>query len=119
MSAAVEAVESTVVVTPEVAVVKAPADEAEEDGDEGGGDAAPEEEATAVFKPLVDLAEIDVVSGEEHEETLFKLRGKLYRYTEVNCIQKDFSCSHRLLCAPTVEMYRRSSKRDRGRNRCV
>jgi Ran-binding protein 1 len=82
MSATVEAAENTAGATPVVSVEKTPAEEVEEDGDEGGADAAPEEEATAVFKPLVDLAEVDVVSGEEHEETIFKLRGKLYRYTE-------------------------------------
>lgn len=41
-----------------------------------------EEEATAVFQPLVSLEEVETVSGEEGEDTVLSLRGKLYRYTE-------------------------------------
>ena len=73
-------------VEPSAAEPAAPA-AAAEGGDakpaKGAGDeTAPEEEATAIFKPLVSLEEVDVKSGEETEETLFKMRGKLYRYTE-------------------------------------
>ncbi len=63
----------------------AAAAEDDEDGDaEGGAEGVnvEEEVSTAIFKPLVTLEEIEVVSGEEGEDTLFKLRGKLYRYTE-------------------------------------
>jgi Ran-binding protein 1 len=57
--------------------------EAAADGGEGeGGEADAEAESTAVFKPLVNLDEVEVFSGEEAEDTLTTLRGKLYRYTE-------------------------------------
>jgi len=62
-----------------------PAAEAAEGGDGGegkGGEADAEAESTAVFKPLVELDEVEVLSGEEAEDSLMALRGKLYRYTE-------------------------------------
>jgi hypothetical protein len=59
-----------------------PAKEGAEGEGEEDGEVAPEEEATAVFKALVTLDEVDVVSGEEGEDALFSMRGKLYRYTE-------------------------------------
>lgn len=49
------------------------------DGDGAVGD---EETSTAVFKPLVQLEATEAESGEEDEQTLFSIRGKLYRYTE-------------------------------------
>jgi Ran-binding protein 1 len=54
-------------------------DDDDDDGVEAGGE---DEGSTAVFRPLVSLEEVEVVSGEEGEDTMFKLRGKLYRYTE-------------------------------------
>ena len=61
-----------------------PADGGEGEGGEGGegGEADAEAESTAVFKPLVELDEVEVLSGEEAEDSLMTLRGKLYRYTE-------------------------------------
>ena len=62
----------------------APAAAAAEGEDGGGDDDGPvvAEESTAVFKPVVQLDEVEVVSGEEGEEALLSIRGKLYRYTE-------------------------------------
>ncbi len=40
-------------------------------GDEDGDEPAPEEECKAEFKPLVQLEEVEVTSGEEDEEALF------------------------------------------------
>jgi len=65
------------------ASTEAASEAASEAGGEGDDAAAVEDEgSTAVFKPLVQLEEIDVVSGEEGEETVMVMRGKLYRYTE-------------------------------------
>jgi len=41
---------------------------------------APEEEAKVDFKPLVSLKEIDVVTHEQEEDSLFKMRAKLFRF---------------------------------------
>ena len=55
--------------------------EAEGDGDGEEGNANPEEyEPQIDFKPLVALKEVEVKTGEEDEEVLFKERCKLYRF---------------------------------------
>jgi len=41
-----------------------------------------EEESTAEFKPVVELDEVEVVSGEEEEEVIYSHRGKLFLYGE-------------------------------------
>lgn len=47
--------------------------DAEDDGAEGEGESAdPEAECTATFKPLVQLEEVQVQSGEEDEDALFE-----------------------------------------------
>lgn len=46
----------------------------EADGeDDGGEEAGPEEECAAEFKPVVQLDEIEVSTGEEDEETLMDM----------------------------------------------
>lgn len=60
--------------------VKAEATPAAEEGEEGGEDAAAEEECKAEFKPLVQLEEVEVKSGEEEEAALFDAKCKLYRF---------------------------------------
>jgi Ran-binding protein 1 len=58
---------------------KVEAEEAE--ADDGSKD--PEsEEPQAYFEPVVKLDEIEVVSGEEDEEVLFKIRAKLFCFRE-------------------------------------
>ena len=42
----------------------------------------PEEESTYQCDPVVQLDEVEVTSGEEEEDIVFKLRSKLYRYGE-------------------------------------
>ena len=76
--------EKTATPVPAAAEEKAPAAEAAETPiTEAGGEGAPDEaESTAVFKPLVQLEEVEVVSGEEDEEILMGMRGKLFQYTE-------------------------------------
>ncbi|EFN56683.1 hypothetical protein CHLNCDRAFT_144572 [Chlorella variabilis] len=65
---------------------KAAAGEGGEGGDaaaaEGGEeeDGAGEEECKAEFKPIVQLDEVEVSTGEEEEEALFDAKCKLYRY---------------------------------------
>jgi Ran-binding protein 1 len=41
-----------------------------------------EEESTAEFAPVVELEEVEVVSGEEEEEIVYSHRGKLFVYGE-------------------------------------
>jgi len=52
----------------------------EEAGTGEGDEPAAEEEAKVEFKPLVQLKEVDVVTHEEDEGALFKMRAKLFRY---------------------------------------
>eukprot|EP01114_Cavostelium_apophysatum_P019641 TRINITY_DN638_c0_g1_i1.p1 TRINITY_DN638_c0_g1~~TRINITY_DN638_c0_g1_i1.p1 ORF type:complete len:214 (-),score=74.13 TRINITY_DN638_c0_g1_i1:233-874(-) len=53
----------------------------EEENTEGGeNETAPEEETKVEFKPLVSLQEVNTETGEEEEETLFKMRAKLFRF---------------------------------------
>ncbi|TMW60308.1 hypothetical protein Poli38472_000350 [Pythium oligandrum] len=59
-------------------VPKVDAEEVEAEGD----DKDPEAEAQAYFEPVVKLEEVEVVSGEEDEEVLFKIRAKLFVYRE-------------------------------------
>jgi len=49
---------------------------------EGGEEKPKEEESTATFEPVVELAEVEVVSGEEDEEILMSIRSKLFLYGE-------------------------------------
>jgi Ran-binding protein 1 len=50
---------------------------------EAEGEANLEEEtSTAVFKPVVQLEDVEVQSGEEEEEIVFSMRGRLYRFRE-------------------------------------
>jgi len=55
-------------------------EEEKEVGEEESSETAPEEEAKVEFKPLVNLKEVEVVTHEEDEETLFKMRAKLFRF---------------------------------------
>jgi Ran-binding protein 1 len=54
-------------------------EETEQNKDTGGDEKSTEEESTASFKPLVELKEVEVVTHEEDEEVLFKMRAKLFR----------------------------------------
>lgn len=56
---------------------------AAEEGDEGGDEGA-EEECKAEFKPIVQLEEVEVKSGEEEETALFDSKSKLYRFDNEN-----------------------------------
>lgn len=72
-----------VVVTPVAVPFGAPAASLGETGGDGDGDdnaLAAEEEAQVEFKPLVQLEEVKTANGEEDEESIFKMRAKLFRW---------------------------------------
>lgn len=50
------------------------------EGGDAEEEAPPEEECKAEFKPVVQLEEVEVSTGEEAEETLFDVKSKLYRF---------------------------------------
>jgi Ran-binding protein 1 len=52
-----------------------------EEDEEGGEDVNPEEEVKGDWK-AVDLPEVEVKTGEENKELIYKGRGKLYRWGE-------------------------------------
>jgi len=54
----------------------------EEESKKDGEDGPKEEESTAVFTPVVSLAEVDVRSGEEDEEVILSVRAKLFIFGE-------------------------------------
>ena len=58
--------------------------DAEGDGDGEGKvlEVTGEEDASVVFKPLVELPEIQVTNCEEDEECVFKMRSKLFRFAK-------------------------------------
>lgn len=47
-----------------------------------GEETVPEAESTAEFVPVVQLDEVEVKTHEEEEEAIFKMRSKLFRFTE-------------------------------------
>jgi hypothetical protein len=53
-----------------------------EDGAEEGNDNPEEYEPQVDFKPLVKLSEVEVKTGEEDEEVMFKSRCKLFRFDQ-------------------------------------
>ena len=59
--------------------VGATGDDKEKKDDE---EASPEAESTAEFTPVVQLEEVEVKTHEEEEEVTFKMRSKLFRFTE-------------------------------------
>jgi Ran-binding protein 1 len=61
-------------VVPKVDVEEAEADESSKDPES--------EEPQAYFEPVVKLDEVEVVSGEEDEDVLFKIRAKLFVFRE-------------------------------------
>jgi E3 SUMO-protein ligase RanBP2 len=84
--------------------------ETAEDGDGEDGNANPEEyEPQVDFRPLVVLQEVEVKTGEEDEEVLFKERCKLFRYSsdtkewkekgvgEIKILRHKETSAHRVL----------------------
>ena len=53
-----------------------------EDDSDSGEDANPEEEVKGDWKPAVQLPEVQVVTGEENSELIYKGRAKLYRWDD-------------------------------------
>merc|ERR1711998_70166 len=54
----------------------------EDEGEENTGETLEDESSGTHFEPLVQLAEVQVCSGEEDEEVLYSTRAKLYRWGE-------------------------------------
>lgn len=52
----------------------------DDDAAGGAGDGDADDECQAEFKPVVQLAEVETVSGEEAEEALCDVKSKLYRF---------------------------------------
>jgi len=65
--------------TPAPAPVKTEKDDDKKKDEDTAGAS---EEPQAFFEPVVKLDEVEVVSGEEDEEVLFKMRAKLFAFTE-------------------------------------
>eukprot|EP01119_Soliformovum_irregulare_P002885 TRINITY_DN13148_c0_g1_i1.p1 TRINITY_DN13148_c0_g1~~TRINITY_DN13148_c0_g1_i1.p1 ORF type:complete len:198 (+),score=46.50 TRINITY_DN13148_c0_g1_i1:60-653(+) len=59
----------------------------EDDGEDTG--VVPDEESNAEFKPIVSLNEVEVVTHEEDEEVLFKMRAKLFRFDKGEKLWKE------------------------------
>jgi len=57
-----------------------PSVEEKEEGDDKDEGPVAEEESKVDFKPLVQLKEVEVVTHEEDEDVLFKMRAKLFRF---------------------------------------
>eukprot|EP00275_Glaucocystis_incrassata_P002149 EC124872.1.p1 GENE.EC124872.1~~EC124872.1.p1 ORF type:complete len:202 (+),score=36.95 EC124872.1:83-688(+) len=56
-------------------------EQAEAEGDDdAAAEKAAEEECAAHFEPVVKLSEVKVETHEEHEESIFKMRAKLFRF---------------------------------------
>lgn len=53
-----------------------------EDDSDSGEDANPEEEVKGDWKPAVQLPEVQVVTGEENTDLIYKGRAKLYRWDD-------------------------------------
>jgi Ran-binding protein 1 len=60
-------------------------EKAEEDGEEP----AEEEECQAEFKPVVQLEEVDVKTGEEDEDVTFEQKCKVYRFDQESSEWKE------------------------------
>ena len=61
---------------------EAPAATAPADSGEGGQAEAGADESTATYEPVVTLDEVEVTTGEEDEDVIFKMRSKLFRFCE-------------------------------------
>ncbi|KAI9018316.1 hypothetical protein DFJ74DRAFT_676779 [Hyaloraphidium curvatum] len=64
-------------------------DEDESDGDEGAEEAQPEFDADD-YKPKIHLTPQEVVTGEEDENTIMQLRGKLFDFDEAKGTKGDW-----------------------------
>merc|ERR1712070_689932 len=67
---------------PERVMADKPEVEDEVGGEGAGGETLEDESSGAHFEPLVQLAEVQVCTGEEDEEVVYSSRAKLYRWGE-------------------------------------
>ncbi|XP_042593541.1 E3 SUMO-protein ligase RanBP2-like [Cyprinus carpio] len=72
------------------------------------------------FEPIVSLPEVEVKSGEEDEEILFKERAKLYRWDrELNQWKERGVGDIKILCHPVKKRYRVVMRREQVLNVCA
>lgn len=72
------------------------------------------------FKPIVKLAEVEVVTGEENEEAVFKQRCKLYRFVSDTKEWKEKGTGEiKVLKHKTNNMYRILMRRDQVLKLCA
>uniref|UniRef100_A0A672L9Z1 RanBD1 domain-containing protein n=1 Tax=Sinocyclocheilus grahami TaxID=75366 RepID=A0A672L9Z1_SINGR len=72
------------------------------------------------FEPIVSLPEVEVKSGEEDEEILFKERAKLYRWDrELNQWKERGVGDIKILYHPVIKRYRVVMRREQVLNVCA
>jgi E3 SUMO-protein ligase RanBP2 len=104
--------------TPTTASTASPANN--EDGEEGNEGNPEEYEPQVDFKPIVKLNEVEVKTGEEDEEALFKQRCKLYRFsTETKEWKEKGAGEMKLLKHKTNQTYRILMRRDQVLKLCA
>ena len=104
--------------TPTTASTASPANN--EDGEEGNEGNPEEYEPQVEFKPIVKLNEVEVKTGEEDEEALFKQRCKLYRFsTETKEWKEKGAGEMKVLKHKTNQTYRILMRRDQVLKLCA
>ncbi|RXN10640.1 E3 SUMO- ligase 2-like isoform X1 [Labeo rohita] len=90
-----------------------------EEKEKGSDDAAPQNDEIH-FEPIVSLPEVEVRSGEEDEELLFKERAKLYRWDRELSQWKERGVGDiKILCHPVKKCYRVVMRRDQVLKVCA
>ena len=92
-----------------------------EDGEDTPGNENPEEyEPQVEFKPIVKLSEVEVKTGEEEEDCLFKQRCKLFRFDSEKKEWKEKGVGEiKLLKSKTANVYRLLMRRDQVLKLCI
>ncbi|KAK2896313.1 hypothetical protein Q8A67_010801 [Cirrhinus molitorella] len=90
-----------------------------EEKEEGSGDEEPHN-VEIDFEPIVSLPEVEVKSGEEDEEILFKERAKLYRWDrDLNQWKERGVGDIKILCHPLKKRYRVVMRREQVLKVCA
>ncbi|XP_050982134.1 uncharacterized protein LOC127175231 isoform X2 [Labeo rohita] len=90
-----------------------------EEKEKGSDDEAPQNDEIH-FEPIVSLPEVEVRSGEEDEEILFKERAKLYRWDRELSQWKERGVGDiKILCHPVKKCYRVVMRRDQVLKVCA
>ncbi|XP_039529765.1 E3 SUMO-protein ligase RanBP2-like isoform X4 [Pimephales promelas] len=101
------------------APVRTEGGEAHDEGEEGSDDESPRNEEIH-FEPIVSLPEVEVKSGEEDEDILFKERTKLYRWDrELNQWKERGVGDIKILFHPVKKCYRVLMRREQVLKVCA